>query len=231
MARHPTADCLLPVADHGIKNSEFRDLALCIAYHELNEIVLGDIPSFTQLNIHKRRSARILAQQRLDKVPKEVRERIAHEFVGLFLDQRERDLVGRMLRIINDKDSPVNRLYRVLDKIDPIIATWRYLHTYRGKLDKGAAEFLDRMKNFFEYPEVSQITARYKRDLRINELVAGLQNERLAADYYSDGEAIKHTLNPFGFDAQIAFEIIEGTSLIKRPQTAESRSRRFDRRK
>jgi hypothetical protein len=176
---------------------------------------LGDIPSYTKLNSHSRQAARILAQPRLKDVPKRERERITHEFIALFLDSRERDLINTMLEIFSDETNPVFQLFYALDKLDPIIATWRYLHTYRGKLDRDAADFLQRMKNFFEYPDVPKIAAGYTRDTALTDLVSALRNEQLAADYYIDRDTIR-ALRPFGLDTDLALRIIEGVDLIKK---------------
>ncbi|MFZ4411073.1 MAG: toll/interleukin-1 receptor domain-containing protein [Paracraurococcus sp.] len=62
------ADCLLPHIETRLKASELGDLSLCIAYHELNEMVLGDIPSYTSLTNEKRNMIRVYAEERVRSV-------------------------------------------------------------------------------------------------------------------------------------------------------------------
>src|SRR5690606_632558 len=39
-----TADCLFGIADHDVTRGDAIELARLIAFHELNEVILGDIP-------------------------------------------------------------------------------------------------------------------------------------------------------------------------------------------
>lgn len=42
-----SADCLFKSVDHGLFEKDIPDLSRCVAYHEINEVLLGDIPSYT----------------------------------------------------------------------------------------------------------------------------------------------------------------------------------------
>ena len=126
------ADCLLPAIKHRLPEQEFALLSLCIAYHELNEVVLGDIPSYTSLASGK--TVRNNAEDRLRGVPPASREKIATDFVWLFLSEKHRVSTEAVGKILGDEKSEIFKVFKLLDKMDPIVAVWRYLHNYRGRL-------------------------------------------------------------------------------------------------
>jgi 5'-deoxynucleotidase YfbR-like HD superfamily hydrolase len=197
------ADCVLPHIDHGINKSEFGDIALCVAYHELNEVVLGDIPSYTSLTNQKRKLIRIYAEERLRSVEPLRRERIANELIWMFLSEKHRKALEAMMNILDDRNSKVKVIFRALDKIDPIVAVWRYIHVYRGRLGDTPKDFIHRMKDFFENPDVKAYIRANKIDSRLADLVINLQDRGRAWDYYEDPSRV------FGDD-----------DLFKMPKTA-----------
>jgi 5'-deoxynucleotidase YfbR-like HD superfamily hydrolase len=184
------ADCVLPQIGHGVNQSELGDIALCIAYHELNEIVLGDIPSYTSLNTERRNMIRVYAEERLRSVPPLERERIANEFIWMFLSEKHRKAFEAMMKIFADKSSKANIIFHALDKIDPIVAVWRYLHVFRGKLGDTPKEFNHHMKDFFENPDVKAYLRAHKLDQKLVDMVINLQDRRKAWDYYEDPERV-----------------------------------------
>jgi hypothetical protein len=126
----------------------------------------------------------------LSELPAGEPERITSEFIGMFLDDRERNCLNAANQTLSDEASPVGRFFCVLDKIDPIIAIWRYLHQFRGKLDPDATEFLKRMKDFFDNPRVKEVAKDYEEDSFLQDLVLTLQDRQLARRYYCDEGAI-----------------------------------------
>jgi 5'-deoxynucleotidase YfbR-like HD superfamily hydrolase len=209
-----SADCLFPVIEHGIKHHETSEIARCIAFHELSEVILGDIPSFTSISKSKMRSADLYAWKRLKDVDKAQRERVANEFLSLFLGEKERKSLQKVNEYFDDATNPITEFTQVIDKIDPIINVWRYLHFYRGELDQDADNFLRRMKDFFDYPEVKEVAQRYRRDLRIYELVVTLQDRDLARAYYRDRRTIADSGNMFSLPAHDVANLIEGRNMI-----------------
>ena len=141
------SDCLLPHIEHKMRSAEIGDLSLCIAYHELNEVVLGDIPSYTSLDNDRRNMIRVYAEERLRNVAPDEREEIANRFIWMFLSEKHRQALTATMAIFKDKGSKVFSLFRALDKMDPIVAVWRYLHHYRGKLGENPSVFNSRMKD------------------------------------------------------------------------------------
>jgi 5'-deoxynucleotidase YfbR-like HD superfamily hydrolase len=207
-----SADHLFPIVQHGIRQQEKVDLARCIAYHDLPEVLLGDIPGYTNLTDAKRARARVFAERRLSELPSGEPERITSEFIGMFLDGRERNGLNAANQTLSDKASPVGRFFCVLDKIDPIIAVWRYLHYFRGKLDPNAMEFLKRMRDFFDNPRVKEIAKDYKEDRLIQDLALTLQDRQLARRYYSDQGAIP--ARQVGIGREALKGLIEGTNFV-----------------
>ncbi len=205
-----SGDRLFPLVRHGIRPQEMAELARCIAYHDLPEVLLGDIPTYTNLTDAKRKQAQIFAERHLSELPRGEPKRIASQFIRMFLDERERKSLDAANQILADPRNAVHRFFDVLDKADPIIAVWRYLHQFRGKLDPGAKLFLARMKDFFDNPRIKEIARSYREDSLIEKLVWTLQDRQLARRYYEDGslpasaaELGKETLR----------QLIEGTKL------------------
>jgi 5'-deoxynucleotidase YfbR-like HD superfamily hydrolase len=184
------ADNLLPHINHGIPKRELGDIAICIAYHELNEIVLGDIPTFTSLNTERRNSARIYAEERLRSVPPADRERIANEFIWMFLGEKHRKAFEAAMKILNDHNSRTYITFKTLDKIDPIIAVWRYLNHYRGKLGENPKLFNSKMKDFYMNPDIKAFAKAHKLDSKLIDLIFNLQDREKAWHYYEDPDRI-----------------------------------------
>ena len=209
-----SADCLFPYINHGIKEQEMSELARCIAFHELNEVIIGDMPAYTNLSENKIRSTDLYAWKRLKGIDKKKREYVANEFISMFLGERERKSLQKVNKYFQDENHPISSFMFILDKIDPIINIWRYLHLYRGKLDNNADNFLRRLKDFFDYPEVKEHAEKYKRDKKIYELVLILQDRNLARSYYLDRKALSKSSSIFTLPPRVLYEIIEGKQII-----------------
>jgi len=209
-----SADCLFSHVQHGVEPHEMSELARCIAFHELNEVILGDMPSYTNLSQNKMRAADLYAWKRLKDIDKRERERVANEFISMFLGERERKSLQRVNQYFSDDSSPISQFVHVLDKIDPIINVWRYLHQFRGQLDEEADIFLRRMKDFFDYPEVKEVTQKYERDGRLYALVLVLQDRDLARLYYKDRKNLADQGELFALPSSVLHELIEGRKMV-----------------
>jgi 5'-deoxynucleotidase YfbR-like HD superfamily hydrolase len=184
------ADCVLPYTGTMLSSSDRRDLALCIAYHELNEVILGDIPSYTSLSRGTRRMIGVYSEERLRSVPPDQRESIANNLIWMFLSDKHRQALSTTMEIFGKPDEGIFPLFRALDKMDPIVAVWRYLHEFRGKLGANPRTFNRRMKDFFENPDVKSYMADKELDTRLIETVVFLQDRSNAWDYYIDRESV-----------------------------------------
>jgi 5'-deoxynucleotidase YfbR-like HD superfamily hydrolase len=205
-----SGDCLFPFVCHGIQQQERAELARCIAYHDLPEVLLGDIPAYTNLTDAKRKQAQIIAERRLSELPRGEPKKIASQFIRMFLKERERKSLDAVNEILADPKSAVHRFVEVLDKVDPIVAVWRYLHQFRGTLDPDAKLFLGRMKDFFDNPRIKEIAKNYKEDPLIEKLVWTLQDRQLARRYYEDGSL---PASAAGLERETFRQLIEGTDL------------------
>jgi 5'-deoxynucleotidase YfbR-like HD superfamily hydrolase len=209
-----SADCLLPIFEHSLKEHEYASLAQCIAYHELNEVVLGDIPTYTSLSSGSRHRARILAEERLRSVEPRKREDIANKFIWMFLGEKHRRALDYVSSILANDSTPISVIFKMFDKIDPIIATWRYLHYYRGKLGPNPSDFNRRMKDFYENPDVKAFITAKQIDRAILDLVANLQDRRKAWDYYEGPDRVFDQKGIFTIPEKQVRELIEGFPLF-----------------
>ncbi|MBI3824202.1 MAG: hypothetical protein HY289_16160 [Planctomycetes bacterium] len=85
------------------------------------------------------------------------------------------DTIGRL----NSLDDDTRRFFQFLDKTDPIIAIWRYIHLFRDRLN--IDRFLDAMTDFFGNAKVRQAAL----DQTTDRMVAFLQSKRNALMYYN----------------------------------------------
>lgn len=207
------ADCLLPIVNCGITIEKRTELANMIAFHEFNETILGDIPSFTNLRERNRNSTTNPAEQILRTVPPQKRERIANELIWMFLSEKQRQSLEAVLQNLDQTQSNLTTFFKMLDKIDPIISIWRYLDYYRGKIGDIDA-FLKRLRDFFEYPDVRQYISSTQFGDRFSDLIATLQNRSYAKQYYLDSNFLHKNSNLFRFSPDIIKKIIEGCPLF-----------------
>jgi 5'-deoxynucleotidase YfbR-like HD superfamily hydrolase len=232
-----SADTLFSVVNHGLSESDLSHVARCIAYHELNEVVLGDIPSYTNVSWPKRQVARIYAEERLRSIDNKDRERVANEFVHMFLNQKQRSNL-KLVEQWAEGRTPAFRYFRLLDKMDPIIAVWRYLNVYRDKFQDDGSDFLSCMRDFFDYDYVRNIAIDYTEDPRVAVLVGTLQNRATARRYYRDRRTIFEQEDLFGIPTQVVETLIEGRGITddvkpprsKTPERARPRPSRAPRR-
>ena len=207
------ADCLLPVIKSGILIEKRTELARIIAFHEFNETILGDIPSYTNLKEKHRTSTANLAEQTLRSVLPEKRERIANELIWMFLSEKQRVSLGAVLEDLAQTQSNLTIFFKVLDKIDAIISVWRYLHYYRGKIED-IDEFLKRLKDFFEYPDVIGYISTTQYNDQVSDLIAVLQNRNYAKQYYMDSNFLFSNRSICKLSSEIVKKIIEDCPLF-----------------
>lgn len=180
-----SAEVLLPELNPQLVDHDLLEVARVIAYHDLCEVILGDIPQYTRLTHSKRKRARVSAQVRLSQLPDGEPERIANEFIGMFLQSSERQSLATAYQVMTG-GSEVRRFYYAMDKLDPIVATWRYLHHFRGNPEFQIGEYLVRMRHFFENPMVARAIEKNVDDKRLWKLVKQLQTPDLARMYFTD---------------------------------------------
>lgn len=216
------ADFLLPSYDHGLKDYEYADLARCIAFHELNEVILGDIPTYTTLFPNDRELSNNPSEGRLRTISPTERKRIANEFIWMFLDEKNKKSLEDVNDSLKDDYSKLRIVFKTLDKIDPIIATWRYLHVYRGKLGYTPKDFNKRMKDFYENPDIRNFLSANKVDNKIIDLILNLQDRNKAAHYYKNPDKFFSDDNIFMIPNEVIRNMIERVPLfISEPKKIE----------
>ena len=209
-----SADILFESIDHELSANDSTDVARCIAMHELNEILLGDVPTFTRLNDRRRHKTRIEAEQILATVPPRERENISHRFIWMFLNPKHRETMECYFDISQNEKSKIFRYFKLMDKIDPIIGVWRYLHVFRNEMYGGSDLFISRMMDFFTNPDPRRRMRDYNADPKLLDLLAFLQNPDNAKAYFKSSDAIHHSSSLFSLNSQIVGELIEGKELL-----------------
>ncbi len=217
-----SADCLMPHIETGILGRDRVELARSIAYHDVCEVIIGDIPQYTRLNRSKRNRAHVQAEIRLSELPDGEPERITNAFIAMFLQGSEKYSMTTALETLSNRN-PIRDFWYCLDKIDPIIAVWRYVRYCRNIPGFSIDEFLSRMRHFFENPRVRVAVSESISDSRVVDLVDQLQSRENARAYYEDEAIIKESL--FEFPEATIRQLIEGRDL----QFVTSRKRRTNR--
>ncbi len=146
-------------------------LARMLAYHDLVEIIAGDTPDFTTPELGKN-------TYRLPD-DKKTAERIAAEIICRHIPTKLQPIYNTTLnQLHNSADCTVN-FFHLVDKIDPILAVWRYICIFR--VDLNIDQFLGAMSDFFVNPNV--ITHSINSDTA--DLIEFLQNKNNAKRYHA----------------------------------------------
>jgi len=200
----------LPIAETGIVKSKYTELARIIAYHEFNEIILGDIPSYTNINENRRASTANPAERILRTIPPEDRENIVNKFIWMFLSEKHKQSFDSVLLNLSQK-SNLTIFFNIIDKIDAIIAIWRYLHFYRGKINE-ISLFLKAVRDFFEYPALQKYA---QHNEVFSELISVLQNRDYARGYYEKSDFFDSEIEGLNrISPSLIRKIIEGCPLF-----------------
>ena len=152
-----------------------RSLAVMIAFHDLAEVLVGDVPDFTTADLAGAhfRTAEDKAEQ----------ERWANRRVLEALPADLRSEAEQALTLLADTTNEQTRFFHMLDKIEPIVAVWRYINHHRETLDINV--FLEAMSDFFTNPKV--IGTCINEETR--ELITQLQSTDAARAYFLGNKA------------------------------------------
>lgn len=194
-----TADYMLD--KHIIKCNE-KKLASMIVYHDLCEVLITDYPRHTQ--DYKVKSNSIMNVFNVDK---KVREEYATNFLWLFADKHQKKSIELL------KNDCIEQKYLwLLDKIDPIINTWRYIYVYRTQLNKIEQDYIEIMDDFFTNPALNKIIEMEDYDY-VAEALKFLRNPNNARNYLNRGTFnSKNILNKK--DKEMIEELIEKVDLF-----------------
>ncbi len=214
-----SADYLLPEIGVDLTDTEDIDISRCIVFHDVCEIFLGDIPQFTALNDAKRTKASILAAEKLGRFDQWYRDKATNQFIKLFLENKMISSINRYEEIV-EENGKLFKTFALLDKIDPIIGVWRYLHSYRGRLGDGS-NFVSRLRDFFIYERPVKIAQEFSGDESLLSFVNTLRNRSEALHYYRTGEL--SSVEMFGINPEVLKSIIEGHQMRYVPRVKKKR--------
>lgn len=148
-----------------------------VAFHDLNELLVGDFPRFTDRSIAGKMY--ILPEKKQRK-----EDRADKRLAGL-LPNAVRDAFVTVRAVLAEPPTELLSFFAMVDQTDPIIAVWRYLEDFRGQLD--VERFVAAMSDFFTNPSVMDACAHPL----IRCLVTALQDRKLAASYASGSLSLR----------------------------------------
>ena len=165
-----TASIFLPFLSMEINLDE---LTKFIVYHDINEVFLGDVPSYSSAflsNNHMQRKCFVETSEKAHY--------IANQFLMLFAD----DYIKKGLSIWNEQNASaeVIKFFALTDDVDPIINVWRYIHTFPNRLD--GSNYVIVMEDFFKNPVLRKHINNFPW---IESILDFLTNMEYANDYLS----------------------------------------------
>lgn len=176
-----------------IGECEYPNLGRLIAYHEINESLIGDIPAYTFLDGPSPKKENDI---RIKNIPGDKRERIVNNFIWMFANNQQRASLEEMNRNLSQQNTPIMKYFRMLDRIDPIIAIWRYLYNYRDILQKEPESFVRAMNDFLSYPKtIAYKTDKYASDFPYLKDMLNVLMSPSAAIKYCKGTELKKLIN------------------------------------
>ena len=171
-----------------LPESDYPHLGRLIAYHEINESLIGDIPAYTNIDGPSPKKEN---DQRIKNINQDKRERIVNNFLWMYANDQQRSSIEEMNKNLSQQNTPLMKYFKMLDRIDPVIAIWRYLYKYREVLQSNPREFVDGMNDFLVYPKASA----YK-------------NQKYSSDFPYLKDFLEVLLNP-----EAAIKYCKGTSI------------------
>ncbi len=157
-------------------------LAKMVAFHDLSEAIIGDVPDFTDKDLATTHH----------KTPEEknVQEKAANDLIADRLTGSLRTAFVNTIKLLEDEELFETKFFTMLDKSEPIISIWRYIHLFHNNID--IEQFLDAMTDFFTNPTVARVGIAEDAV----KLTNFLQNKELARRYYHEGPAMLADLQP-----------------------------------
>ena len=165
-----------------------------IAFHDLAESVIGDIPDYTE---GKALFGRVDGDLKVE-------EDLANSIIADSLDQ---DMKQRFLFAISalaDRSRSEVKQFHFIDKTEPIISVWRYIHFFRDIID--IDHFLEAMDDFFTNPKVKSYSINSATDDMIN----FLQQRDNARDFFLTHDFLGD------YDAALS-RVVEGREIMTIP--------------
>ncbi len=144
-------------------------LADLIAFHDWHEVIIGDVPEFTPKEL--------AGNLYMTAEEKQKRQAAADKLILQSLSGNTKEQYVALDELFHKPD----QFFLMVDKTDPIIAIWRYLHLFKDQID--IEKFLDAMTHFFTNPKV--VPTCFSED--IASFIKFLQNKDNARAYFKEG--------------------------------------------
>lgn len=160
------------------------------AFHDLAETIIGDVPDFTD--------KRLAGSNHMEADEKSRKEKWANDMLAGQLPGILRNDFTETMKRLGDTGSPEARFFMMLDKCEPIISVWRYIHIFHAKIE--IEKFLEAMDDFFVNPKVK--LSVISKD--VERLITFLQDKDRAGRYYRQGSAMLDELESKAFTSEIA---------------------------
>lgn len=187
--------------DNNIINCNYEMLATMIVCHDLLEVLITDCPSYTSnFSIKSKSITNVL------DVDKKVREEYATNFLWLYANKEQKKAIETLKEENEEQD-----IFRILDKIDPIINVWRYMYVYRNRIKNTKKDYIKIMEDFFTYPVLNRIVETNTYPI-ISEIIAYLKDTDNARAYLEKGTISKEKLSETAL--KIVLQLVEETPLF-----------------
>jgi len=147
-----------------------------IAFHDLSESIIGDVPMFTKKNLAG--SLFKSAKQKAEE------EKLANAIIANSLPPKIKKHFIKTIDFLENENSLARDFFIFLDKSEPIIAIWKYIHFYKDQIR--IKRFLTAMEDFFNEKNVLP----YCFNAETRKIANFLQNKNNAYQYYQKGSKI-----------------------------------------
>jgi len=185
--------------DKKLTKAQFDFTCRAIAFHDLSESIIGDVPMFTDKNLAG-------DHYKSDK-QKAIEEKLANNLIANGLSSKIKNKFIRTIKVLEDKDRKKFEFFLFLDKSEPITAVWKYIYLY--KKDININKFLVAMSDFFEEKNLMP----YCFNEQTKKVAYFLQSKENVFKYYNIGFGIFNEFKEGKISSQDLKKLIEGQKL------------------
>ncbi|MDD2487383.1 MAG: HD domain-containing protein [Candidatus Gracilibacteria bacterium] len=176
------SDSILELFDYDFDK---KSLANICAFHDLSEVIIGDVPDFTPKEL--------AGNTYLDRSMKKEMENKANRLIMENLPNDLKIDFENTISMLEDNETDeyidIMNFFGMLDKMEPIISVWRYINFHKSQIE--IERFLDAMTDFFTNPKVLKCSINKDFDI----LIGFLQNKENAREYYIKGDIVFEALD------------------------------------
>ncbi len=116
-------------------------LANYCVFHDLAEVIVGDVPRFTSKSLAKKHY--------LSAVQKRAAEIKANQIISENIDASLKAEFVESIHLLEseeEENTGIRKLFWMLDKTEPILSMWRYIYNFHDQIK--IEEFLEAMTDF-----------------------------------------------------------------------------------